>query len=262
MKKYLKLFIQFRKFPLMRHLEYRMNFFFWSFVASVWGLFNFLFFGLIINISGGVGGWNENEMYLLLATYTIMDAFIWSFFYHNMKAYSQLVFSGELSKLLLKPVDAQYMLMTQDNSYSNIFRLFLGIAVLIYSVNKLGLHPNLIQITTYILFLTISLLMIYFLWFILSTFSFWVEKLDNINEIIPSIKNIYQMPHTIYTGIISTIFTVITPFALAASVPSQILFGVFDVQLLFRLTFFLILFIIISRLFFNFSIKRYSSIGG
>lgn len=262
MKKYWQLFWLFRKFPLMRHLEYRTDFFFWSLVSGMWAIFNFFFFSLIINVNNGIGGWSAPEMYLLVSTFTIVDAFLWSFFHHNMRKYSSDVFSGEFSKLLVKPIDPQFAIMTQENSYSNVFRLAIGVGMLLYSLNLLDYNPSFFDVIMYLLSLFFAMMSIYFLWFILTTFSFWVERLDNINEIIPSLKSIYQVPHTVYQGALSTIFTVIIPIALTASVPSKALLGEYQYYLIARLIIFTIIIGVISRIFFNISIKKYSSIGG
>lgn len=262
LKKNWSLFWHFRKIHLMRQFEFRTDFFFWGFVSAMWTGFNFFFFTIIIRVSGDIGGWNENQMYLLMSVFTILDAFTWSFFYHNMKFYSQYVFSGELSQFLVKPVDPQFMLMTQSNSYNNVTRLIIGVYMLKWSIDQLQLQINWQTSLIFIYIFCISMIMIYFLWFIISTCAFYVEKLDNINEIIPAMRRLWQVPQEIYTGIFSTIFTVILPLGLITSVPAKVLLGENVLPNIIYMTIFTIIIVIISKIFFQYSIKRYSSIGG
>lgn len=262
MTKYWHLFWKFRKVNLIGLMEYRANFWFWSLVSAVWTLFNFFFFSMIINVSGNIGGWNLYQMYLLLATFTILDSFTWSFFYHNMQRYTEAVFSGELSQWLVKPVNLQFLLMTQTNSYSNISRLLIGLGMLGWSIHHLQLSLTPWIILGYLYGLIVSLAFIYFSWFVVSTCSFWVEKLENINEIVPIMRRLYQVPASVFTGVSSLIFTVLLPFGLLSTVPSQLLLGTVSWKSLIYLSLFTLGVIVVSHLFLKVSIKKYSSVGG
>lgn len=258
---YWRVFWQFRKIQLMRLFEYRGNFFFWTLISIVWTLFNLFFFSLIIRAGGGIGGWNPQEIYLLLGIFTIIDSFTWSFFYHNMVLYTQAIYQGKLSQLLTKPIDTQFLLMVQSNSYTNAFRLFIGIAIFLFSYRQLGLTHNWWQWLIFVLLLVNSLMLLYALWFIISTLAFWVEKLDNINEIIPMLRRVFQVPRSIYTGVASFIFTVLFPLALISSIPSEFLLSKLSPQW-FAISFILTaVAVLISRQFFHFSLKKYSGVG-
>ncbi len=261
-KKYWLLFWKFRQLRLMTLLEYRGNFFFWTTVSVLWTIFNFFFFSLIINVNQGMAGWSVAEMYLLLAVFTILDGFTWSFFYHNMRIYTESVFSGELSGHLLKPADAQFILSTQDNSYTNVLRIGIGFGVLTWSIIQLPTQPSFWSLLLFIFLFFISLLFVYSLWFIISTFAFWVEKLDNINEIMPSARRVWQIPRSVYTGIASTLFTVILPIGLISSIPSEVLVGKFSLGWTLYFIGFTFVLLIASRWFFHFSIKKYVGVGG
>ena len=156
--KYWHLFWYFRKLHLMRQLEYRTDFFFWGMVSLMWSAFTFFFFSLIIRVSGSIAGWTEYQIYLLVSVFTILVAFTWSFFYHNMRYYTNYVFSGELSQFLVKPVDTQFLMMTQNNTYNNVFRLIMGMVMLFWSGAKLHLQLNFITIIWFILALNFILL--------------------------------------------------------------------------------------------------------
>jgi ABC-2 type transport system permease protein len=262
LKKYWFLFWKFRQLRLMTLLEYRGNFFFWTLVSVLWTIFNYFFFSLIINVNQGIAGWSVPEMYLLLSVFTVLDGFTWSFFYHNMRMYTESVFSGQLSGHLVKPVDAQFILSVQDNSYTNVLRIFIGLVMMYWSINKLVTKPSIVSLCLFALLFFVSLLFVYSIWFIVSTFSFWVEKLDNINEIVPSARRMWQIPRSVYTGIASTFLTVILPFGLISSIPSEVLVGKFSLSwTLYFITFTLVIFFC-SRLFFRYSIKKYISTGG
>jgi len=260
--KYWQIFWHMRRLHAMRMLEYRADFIFWLLISFMWTIFNFFFFAAIVNVTGVIAGWSTAEMYLLMAVFTILDSFIWSFFYNNMLQYTNDVFNGEFNKVLLKPIDSQFWLMTQNNNYANLLRFATGVGMLFWALRELELQPSILDFGLFLLLLSFSALFIYAVWFIISTLSFWVDKLDNINEIVPNVRRSFQVPHQVYTGIASTLFTVILPLGLVSSLPSEILLGrVSSWSTIFYFMTFTLITVLISRWFFNLSIKKYSGIA-
>jgi ABC-2 type transport system permease protein len=261
-KLYWRIFWKLRALHLQRMFELRGDFVFWAGISLFWTFFNILFFDVITQASGSIGGWNREQMLLLLGVFSMLDAFTWSFFYHNMQRYTDAIFSGDLSHILLKPVDAQFLIMTYDNNYSNIFRLLLGGLVVVRAFWLTGQPLNILQIGLFLISFLASLLLIYSLWFILATGAFWVEKLNNINEIIPSVRRAWQVPHTVYTGLASLLFMVIFPVGIISSVPSQVLLGNSQWWLVGYLWVMSLVAFWLSRIFFHFSLHRFSGNAG
>jgi ABC-2 type transport system permease protein len=260
-KHYLYIFWKFRQLRLMAMMEYRTDFYFWGTVSTLWTVINFFAFGLIANASGSIGGWSRSDMNVLLSTATILAAFMWSFVYQNMSKYTEAVFNGELSGFLVKPVDTYYLLSIKENSYNNIFRLFIGIGMLIWTLHHGHYQVTFLNSLLYILFLVCSIIFIHSVWFIIATFSFWVERLDNINEILPASDRIWYMPRTVYSGAALLLFTVILPLNLMTSLPAEIILGRAAYNWMAYFFVFTVCVFCISRWFFQFSIKKYSSVG-
>ena len=246
---------------LMVMLEYRNDFIFWAFVSVMWTVFNYFFTSLLVGGTGSIAGWNQDEIFVLMSIFTIYDAFTWSFFYFNMQRYMNKVFTGELDMFLVKPVDPQFMLSIEHNSYNNLFRLCIGIGVLILSL--LHLHQS-VTLMTFLIFCVEFLLgfaLTYGIWFFIATFSFWVDRLDNLNEILPSLRRLSQFPRSVYGGISSVLFCVIFPVVLVTSIPAEALVHKMSpIWNLYYILFSLGIFFF-SRWFFFFSIKKYSGAG-
>lgn len=262
MKKYWTLFIAFRKIQLMKLIEYRGDFLFWMIVSLMWTAFNFFYFGLIFTQGNGVRGWNYDQIMLLISFFTMLDAFTWSIFWQNMSEYTREIFEGELSKYLVLPVNSIYLILTQHSSYHNAPRFFIGLFMLIRSIQRLGLTISIEQIVLALLAFVFGLLLIYSCWFIMATMAFWVERLQNINDIMPQFRSVYQVPVKIFTGIPGIIFSFLVPLGLVTTVPSEIILGRESTTSLVYLLITSILFFGVSILFFNLSIKKYSSVGG
>lgn len=259
--KYWSLFWKFRKLHLMRFMEYRSDFIFWMVISTLWTIFNFFFFTILVNIRGEIAGWNRNELYLLLGVFTLNDAFTWSFFYHNMQNYTQMIFNGNLNNYLVRPIDTQYLLMTSYNNYTNLPRFVIGIGTIVWSVNQQQLSLSIWEVVFFLFLFFISLIFIYFLWFCVATLTFYFDKLDNINEVIPTLREVYKLPRSVYVGIFSTLLTVVIPLGLVSSLPSEVLLQKVSVSWSFYFVLFTLGLIFLSRWFFKISLKKYSGIA-
>lgn len=260
-KKYWSIFLTSRKLSVMKMLEYRADFYFWALINILWGSFNVIFYSVIIGVNQGIVGWNQTDMYLLLGVFTIFDALLWSVMYNNMSMYTEDVFSGEIIFSLLKPVDPQFFLMTRYNSYTNITRLIMGIGIVVWALTTSQTILTIPSLLSFLVTFTASLIFFYSLWFMASTCSFWVEKLENINHFIGGVRSLSQIPHQVYFGAASTVLTVLIPLGLIASVPSEMLLGRGSFVLALRLVVAAVIALFLSRKFFFFSIKRFSGVA-
>ena len=261
MKKYWKLFWQFRKIQLMKMMEYRSDFFFWLIVSTMWTAFNYFFYGLIIGNSKSIAGWSYDEIMILLSFFTMVDAFTWSVFYPNMSDYTEAIYEGTLSKYLVLPVNSVFIILTQKATYHNIPRFFIGLVILIHTVIRMQIDISFFQIFLSTLVFISAIVFLYSGWFILATLAFWVEKLKNINEIMPGFRSIYQMPARIYTGITGFILTFIFPLGLVTTLPSEIILGRDNTIQIIYFFVFTFIFAKLTLLFYKYSIKKYSSVG-
>lgn len=261
-QKYWRVFWTFRRLTLMWLLEYRADFVFWSFVSVMWTVFNYFFIGVFASVKGEIAGWTVPQLMILLSTYTILDSFTWGWFYQNMMKYTSFVYDGRLSDLLVKPIDTQFLLMIQDNTYNNFLRLVIGVGTLFGSIWWWQIPVSFLNAGLYFGLLLVSLTFIYSLWFLIATCTFWVERLNNIHEILPGFRQVYQLPRTIFTGWLSVLFSLVFPLALITSVPSEILFSLQALPWAVYLTTVTFFLAILSRVFFKVSLAKYTSVGG
>ncbi len=222
MKKYFRVFIEFMKLSIQRFIEYRFDFVVWSIISTAWTIFSILFYEILFSQTTSIAGWSKPEVFVLVGTYLLIDSVTWSVFYLNMRRYVEVINTGALDVLLLQPLDIQFRLSTRHMSPNNFMRVVLGLYLLWKYVPA---NVQLWQIGLYLLFILLAMLVIYCLWFFSATFTFWAEKFDNIIEVVPVMRSIWFAPADVYSGLLSTLFTVIIPLALITTVPSRILIG-------------------------------------
>ena len=261
MKRYWTVFWRFRAMRLQAILEYRNDFIFWMGMSLIWTVFNFFFISLLGSVTGSIAGWSVTELLVLLSIYSIFDSMTWSFFYPNMRDYTAAIFSGQLGHILVRPLDTQFLLMTSNNNFGHISRFLVGVGALIWSLQRLPYSISGWSIVWMTLTLICSFVLLYSLWFMLATVAFWVEKLDSINDVVPSLRRLFQVPRQVYTGAIGVFLSVVVPLALLISIPAEVLLGRAQASWVIYFVVLTICAAALSRWFFFFSLKKYSGVG-
>lgn len=255
---YWHVFWKLRIMWFMHMLEYRGNFWFWGIINVLWTGVSLFFFTLLVNVQGNLAGWTIDQVYLLLGVFTIFDAFTWSIFHRNMSTYTQAVFDGSLNLLATKPIDLQFMLMIGRNDYTFVFRLAFALVLIVASLQELSLTPSGTSLLLALIALLAGMVFLYSLWFIISTFAFYVERLNNINEIIPAGRRIWQVPRGVFTTTIGPFATSVIPLLLLVSLPSELLLGQPARSEVGIIVLSAVVTLWLSRKFFYYSLRKYS----
>lgn len=245
----------------MRTFEYRKNFFFWAVVATMWTLFNIFFYKILYQHTTTVGGWGEYQLYTLVGLYTMFDAIIWSVLSHSMKYYTRDIYSGEFSNLLTKPINTVFLIFTRYNNYNNLPRFVIGVGLTIWSLLQLGAAPTPLSLMLALLAIGLGLIWISAVWLCISTLAFYVEKLDNINEVFPALRRIYSYPASIYTNTLHLVLTTVIPLGLITTLPAETLHGHLSLTSFAWLLVSTLIAVVSAALFFRFSIKRYAGVA-
>lgn len=245
------------KISIQRMVEYRADFILWSAVSLFWTFFSLLFYNILFLQTPTIAGWSKPQMYLLIGVFMIIDSATWGLFWRSIKTYVDSIFDGKLDFVLVQPIDPQFQLSVKYASFTQLPRLCIGIFLAIRYLPQIDLF----QVIMFIILITIVLLIIYLLWFLTATITFWVEKLENITEIVPSLRMIWNFPSDVYSGSLGTLLTVILPLALISTTPTRFLLHDYAWNEVITLVVFATALFIITRLFFLYSLKKYSSVG-
>ena len=261
MKRYWTVFWRLRAMRLQAILEYRSDFLFWSGMSLIWTVFNYFFVALLGSVTGDIAGWNVAELLVLLSIYSIFDSLTWSFFYPNMRDYTAAIFSGKLDYTLVRPMDTQFLIMVANNNFGHISRFIVGIGGLVWSLQHLPYAISGWNLMYMLVGLICSSVLLYSLWFMIASVAFWVEKLDSINDIVPSLRRLFQVPRQVFTGVSSVLLSVIVPLALVTTIPAELVLGRAEPGWVVYFVLFTLAAAIGARWFFNLSLKKYSGVG-
>ncbi len=243
---------------LSAQLEYRANF-----VGSVLASFGEVAVGLLglvlfFGASDRLGGWTFPQAALVLGFFMLAESFISVLLQPNLNRIAEQVRLGTMDFNLLKPVDAQFLVSTRQ---VNVFRLsdaVVGLLVIGWAAPRL---PDLTwggALLAALLFAS-ALVMVYSVWFMLSTTAFWFVKVQNVTELFNGVFSAGRFPAAAFPAWVRTALTFVVPVAFVTTVPAEAALGRLDAGLALWSPVVALALLAASRLFWTFALRSYTS---
>jgi ABC-2 type transport system permease protein len=208
---------------MMNELQYRVNFFIQlmqSFIAIAIGLIGLsLVFSQVNNLSG----WSRNELLAVMGVHILMGGVIRSSIQPNMNRFMGDVQEGTLDFVLTKPVDAQFLVSVREFSFWQLVDVLVGLIVMGVSVVLMQSAVSLWQSLAFVTALVMGALMIYSVYFMVTSLAFWIIRVDEIVNLFEGIYAAGRWPVSIYPGWLRTGLTFLVPVAFAVTVPAEAL---------------------------------------
>jgi len=167
--------------------------------------------------------------------------------------------TGAFDYVLLKPVDAQFMVSTAGYEPQKVIDLIGAVALASYAFSRLGVWPTPPQIGIGILLLISGVLAMYSLWIICAAASFWVVRLDNLIYLLMAIFDTARWPIQVFRGAWRFLFTFIIPVAIMTTFPAMALLGRLSTRTTLLTLAGSLAMVMISRLIWRAAIRNYTS---
>ena len=257
MRRYLAVLKLFWATAIAAELEYRLNFVvaalssFGGLVGSLFGLF--LFYGKGYQFQG----WSWEEALVVLGIFTLLQGFAATFLAPNLNKIVTQVQEGTLDFVLLKPISSQFWLSTRALSPWGMPDFLFGLVLIGYAGTKLKLSP-----ASYVMALppiAFGFLSLYSLWFMLGATSIWFVKIYNVTEVLRGLLEAGRFPIVAYPVAYRIFFTFVVPVAFLTTVPAQTLLGQWQWGWLVGAALLAIALLQLSRWFWAFALRFYTS---
>lgn len=227
-------------------------------MALLW----FVFFGIIIMVifrsTHTVAGWNLGSFLVLSTVSYGLGSF------YNAICYSLFMFPGEvrlgsLDFILLKPVDPQFWVSFRRINFSQFGPVLASLILLPIAVDIAKVHPNLIQWFGFVGMCLSAAIVYYGFNLFLMTFAIFFVRVDNLSVLSDVSWQFGRNPIDIFPKAAQFVFIYLVPLAMFATLPTKVLMFGFEPKLLAVGVAWAVAIVIISRLFWNFALKSYSS---
>jgi len=246
---------------LKSSFEYRLNTLLLSISSVVTILAELLSIVLLFQGFKSVGEWGFYETELMFGIIISVFSFT-ECFARGFDEFPSLIKSGQLDRLLVRPVNIFYQILGSKIEFSKLARFFSGIVIVIISLIHLSIEWTFVKVIVLIMTFICGAIVIFGLMLIIAGISvFTVENLEFTNILTNGAKEIAYYPINIYGKWLKNIFTFIIPVACFNYLPVSYLLGMKS-QIIYALSPLIgLLFIIPCILFFNFALKKYQGTG-
>lgn len=239
-------------------LEYRANFVANVVEAILRALTVVLGLSVLFGDGRGLGGWSIREAYVLVGVFMVIEAVMGMVMYPNLRRIAEAVRTGSMDFLLLKPLDTQFLVSTREVDIFRLPDLLIGLGFGIYGASQISTVTPLSLLAGVLLMLG-ALGIAYALCFMLATTAFWFVRVENTLELFWGLYRAGQFPITSYPGWVRLLFTFVVPVAFMTTVPAQTIIGKADPMGALGTIGVAVLLGWVSRRFWRFALRSYTS---
>lgn len=261
MRRYFEIYTIMLRNSLIREMSFKANFILWLIVEVLWFCGQIVFFSIIFGQVDQIGDWSKWEVVLLVGTHQIVAQLFQAFFFMNVANIPELVRTGKLDSLLLLPVDSQFAVSTKQFGLDSILNALLGGVVVVVSLVKLEIVPGPIAILLYLVALGFGVAIHYSIMLALAAVSFWIIRAQGLVYGYFNFLQIARYPDVIFPRMFQFVFGWIIPVIIVANIPARLLIKPAGEPqwLILHLVVAGSVALILSRIFWRFALRRYSS---
>jgi ABC-2 type transport system permease protein len=233
---YWRVFITFARNSLVRDMTFRGNFIIDTISSLAWAALQVIFYQQIfrqLNLPGSSGmlsGWGRYEFYAFFSTGLIINALGQMLFMTNIDELTDMIRTGELDFLLLKPIDTQFLVSLKRIEWSSAGNFLVGVGFLAFSLVKLADAPGVLQAVLFLVYLACGLAIYYSLMISLGASTVWMGRNLTLYDFWFYITTFSRYPMEIYQKSnfwlgppLGFVFTFIIPVLIVINVPARTL---------------------------------------
>ena len=256
---YLRVWLACARYSIVRTMMFRFDFLMWSLVELFWMAVNVLLVGVIFRHTNSIAGWSKYEMLLLVGTSMLLQRLMMGFFWSNLFELGRNIRTGQFDFLLAQPGQPLFMVSTRKLDPDGLLNSFVALAVVIYSVRQLGLHPDWLHLALYVGMLGCGLVIHYAAVLLVVSTTFWLIGSQGIEGTYFTLFEFARLPREAFRGISNVLFVYALPAVVTTFVPARMLIHGFQPVHLLWLGGVAVFWLALAIFVFNCGLRRYSS---
>lgn len=206
-------------------MQYRTDFLLKGVMAVFWLAITLAPLLVVFSRRESVAGWSYPEALVVLGWFSLLKAVLEGSVTPSLTAVVEGVRTGSLDFVLLKPADAQFLVSTARFEPWRVVDVLGAIAIFGYAFHLLGRVPALSHVLVAGALLVMAVLLLYSIWILVVSASFWVVRVDNLSYLFSSLFDAARWPVSVFRGALRVVFTVVFPLALMTTYPAEALLG-------------------------------------
>ena len=230
--RYVRLMAHLGRYTLSRELSFRGNFLVKVSVEVLWLFILVAFYRTVFARTRAVAGWSEDEYFFFVGCFFALNGLIETFFLENCNEFAELVRTGDLDFLLLRPIDEQFLITCRKIDWGTGPNMIMGVAVMAFSLIHMGWTFDLTRVLSFFLTFACGVGIAYSCMLMLTSLSVWMVRNQSLMEMWWLFTSLARYPKEIFTGTwaapMGRFFTFILPILLVVNVPAGAMVRVLD----------------------------------
>jgi ABC-2 type transport system permease protein len=261
--RYLRLLFHLARYTLSRELAFRGNFLVKVSVEVLWLGIMIAFYRTVYARTSNIAGWSESEYFFFVGCFFALNGLVETLFFENCNEFAELVRTGDLDFLLLRPIDEQFLVSLRRIDWGTAPNVLMGAAVMLSALAQKGWEFDLVRVITFFVTMACATAIAYSFMLILTTFTVWMVRNQSLMEMWWMFSSLARYPKEIYTGRwgdpLGFIFTYIVPILVVSNVPSNVMVRVLDPSMVALTIVAAVVLLLLSRRFFQYALRSYRS---
>jgi ABC-2 type transport system permease protein len=206
-------------------MAYRGDAIFGLGMAVFWVVYELATVWIVFSNTDSIGGWGVGEVIALTGVWKIMNTFMFLWIWPNTEKFNEGVRNGTLDYLFLQPVNSQLMVSLNRFVLWRFLELVLSAGMVAGGVALSASLATPSSVAAFLILTMSGVSIIYSLWIILISLTFWFTKFDNNVTILGALMDAGRFPATVYPAWLRALITFVVPIAIATTIPLQALRG-------------------------------------
>lgn len=269
---YTRVWTTFFKNSLVREMMFRGNFLINIVTRTFWFCAQITLFEIIYRNVDTINDWTRPQYFAFMATGMLINSIIEALFMPNCANFSEMIRTGNLDFVLVKPIDTQFLISCEKMELAMVNQTMLAIGLLIYALVQIGQPVSVLQVAAYLTFVVVGVAFFYSLMIAMASTSIWLTRNQGLYDFWFYITVFARYPRSIYNGvdaqrlefceILQGTFTWMIPILLVVTVPARVIAkGLTDWHYPLIGLGSSLVGLILSRMLFQWSLRSYRSSG-
>ncbi len=263
MTRYLRMMGALARYGLARELAFPNNVLAKVTVEVLWLGLLMAFYRTIFGHTRVIAEWTESEYLFFVGCYFALAGLIETFFLSNCNEFADLIRSGDLDFLLLKPIDEQFLVTCRSIDWSTAPNVLFGAGVMAFALVEGSWAFDAGRVGLFALTFVCGLGMAYSFLVILTATSVWLIRNQSLFEMWWLVSSLMRYPREIFNGPLASplgwFLTFVIPVMLVISVPASVMVKALDPAVVAFTAGATVVLLVASRKFFRLSLRRYRS---
>jgi ABC-2 type transport system permease protein len=230
MNRYLAIFGTFARACLVRDMTFRANFLLECLTSLGWMSMNLAFYLLVFTFTPEIGqgsGWTKAPFFVFVGTGLIVNSVVQALFMPSAEELTEMVRTGGLDAVLVRPLDAQFLLSLHRVDFSSLANGLVGVGLVAWGVPRLEQPPPPVAWAVYPLVILCGIAILYGLIIMLAAATILMGRNQSLYDFWFYLTNFSRYPAEIYAGPwggpLRTVCTFVIPILLVVNVPAGVL---------------------------------------